>query len=102
MPFAPLDVLVGIEPTDVGGFLHRFHRLGIHHSGARMWIFTNPSPLSLSQFPIEMAPDPCAAELAKVIIDRLPRRKIRRQIAPRAAGAHQVKERIKDATRRMT
>ncbi len=47
-------------------------------------------------FPIEVDPQTRATELAKVIADRLPRRKMGRQMAPRPAGAHQIKERIKD------
>lgn len=62
-----------------------------------MRILANASPFGVMEFPIEVDPQTRAAELAKVIVDRLPRRKMGRQIAPRAASAHQIKERIKDA-----
>jgi len=40
-------------------------------------------------------------ELAEVIVDRLPRWKIDREIPPGTAGAYEVKEGIKDAAKRM-
>ncbi len=51
-----------------------------------MRIFANASPFGVMEFPIQVDPLTRAAELAKVIVDRL----------PRTAGAHQIKERIKD------
>jgi hypothetical protein len=62
-----------------------------------MRILANASPFGVVEFPIEVDPQTRAAELTKVMVHRLPRRKMGRQIAPWAAGAHQIKERIKDA-----
>jgi hypothetical protein len=88
---------MGVKATDGSGFLDRLNRLSIDNSSAGVRILAHASPFSDAECSVGIDLETHAAELAKVIIDGPPGWKIGRQIPPRAAGAHEVKERIKDA-----
>ena len=61
-----------------------------------MWVPADPASLGLVQRSVEKGPEAGAAKLTPMIIDRLPRREIARQVAPRTAGTQQIKEGIED------
>jgi hypothetical protein len=94
MAFAPFDTFVGIVSADATRLLNGFHTLCVHNGRARIRIPTDAPALGLPQRPVDKGPKTCAAKLAMMIIDRLPRREIAGEVAPRTAGTQQVKERI--------
>src|SRR5258706_15153863 len=67
-----------------------------------MGILANSASVGLVQRPIAKSPQARAAKLTPMIIHGLPRRKIAREVAPRAARSEQIKERIEDGAAGVT
>jgi hypothetical protein len=99
MTLASFDTLVGVKAADRGRLLDRFHTLGIQNGCAGMGILADTLPFSDVQLSPEVGPETGTTKLSEMIVDRLPRRKIARQIPPRTPRAQQIKERVKDAAK---
>ena len=98
MSFAPLDALVSIVATDPSGLLDRLDTLSIHDGCTRLCIPAYPLALSISQGSKKAKPDAFEAQAPKMVEHGLPGREVARQVAPRAAGAQDVEDRVEDGT----
>src|SRR5215469_2593389 len=101
MALPALDAFVGVEAADAGRFLDCLHALAVHDRGARIGMATQPLQLGTMQGIVEKMPDASHPEAPKVIKDRLPRREVGREVAPGAARAQDIENRIQDAARWM-
>ena len=76
--------------------LNGFHTLRIHDRGARVRVPAHPLTFGHMEGTVQAEPKALKAPASEVVEDRLPRRKVGGQIAPRAAGAQDVENGVKD------
>ncbi|BCL78150.1 hypothetical protein ccbrp13_06150 [Ktedonobacteria bacterium brp13] len=96
VPLPTLDMLMSIISRDARRFLNRFDTLGIHDRGAWVWIPTDSFSFSFSQRGEQAGPDAFETQASKVVEDRLPRREVLWQVAPRTTCAQNVEDGIKN------
>jgi hypothetical protein len=90
---APVDLLAGIVASLVAA-LRAPDALTVEDSSTGMALSPCDHPQMLSQMSVDCCQESYAFPQAKVVIDRPPRRKAFRQIAPLASGLGQVEDRI--------
>jgi hypothetical protein len=101
MPFTPLDPLVSVKAANAGRLLDRFDRVRVHDSSTRVGILAHASAFGLVECSPEERPETRATELPEVVLHRLPRWQITREVPPRTACAHEVEQGIKATAKRV-
>jgi hypothetical protein len=76
--------------------IRRANGLAVEHGGAGRRLATGSFTILEKQRMVDAGPDAFALPAAKVVVDRLPRRKVMRQEPPGASGAQQVEDGIDD------
>jgi hypothetical protein len=90
---APVDFLAGIVASLVAA-LRALDALSVEDPRTGMALSPRHHTQMLSQMPVDCHQESFAFPLPEVVIDRTPRRKVFRQIAPLAGGLGQVEDRI--------
>ncbi len=101
VPLTALDVFMGIKAADPSRLLDGLDALRVHDGGAGMRVPSLPFTFGPVQCSQQERPGPFEAQAPKVIEDGLPWRKIGWQVAPRAAGAQHVEDRVEDGAQRV-
>jgi len=73
MPFAPLDMLVGVKPRDAGRFLDGLHALRVSDGSTRLGVFAYALTFRCTKMCEESIPVSFETKASEVGIDRLPR-----------------------------
>ena len=95
MPFAAFDALVGIL-ADFAAMASRLNALTVQDGGRRAAAFVVGLPDQRAQGIVERCPPAVPLPLPEDMEDRLPRRKVRREVTPRDAAFHHVEDGIKN------
>ena len=101
MPFAPFNVLMAVISADRSRFLYSLHTLGVYDRCRRLRILAHALPLGCPECSEDAVPHTTQAEAAEVIVDRLLRREVTREVAPRASRPEQVEDRVEDGAQRV-
>jgi hypothetical protein len=99
MPFASLDAFVTVVAADTSRLLDSFHALAVHDACAWLTVASHALTLDTVERAIQQMPHAFEAKAAKMIEDCLPWWEIARQIAPGAAGAHDIEDGVEDTAR---
>jgi hypothetical protein len=93
--FAPMHLLATVKTNGFATF-RALHRLAIEDHGGWLRSAAFCFAYCLTHTLIDFLPQPIPAKLTKVVLDRLPFRKIVRQFPPAAARIQYVEDRIQD------
>jgi hypothetical protein len=101
-PLPPVDLLAGVVATGVApDGVGALDALGVDQPGARFGVAALGDPQLLADRSQDLLGDLRVLPPGEVPVHRLPRREVAGQLAPRAAGAHNVEDRVDDQPARM-
>src|SRR5690348_15087773 len=96
MPLPSVDALVTAIAATARRLLNALDDLRVHDRRRRLRISADPLAFRPMHGSEDNVPDAAEAKAAEMVVDRLPRREVAGQIPPRAAGAHEREECVKD------